>query len=151
MFEGTMKRLLLILVLFSSVSWGQNAATTIILIGSNAKFKAWASSISTTSFTANWKLLKGGTSYTLDVATDVGFTSYVSGYQAKSVTGTSQAVSGLTAATVYYMRVNCTAPSGSTKTTAIVQLTTTATAEKYFLTADTHKFKTADTKYYTLP
>jgi len=55
-----------------------------------------AAGISTSGFVANWSAASGATKYYLDVATDTGFTTYVSGFQnldvstavSKSVTGT---------------------------------------------------------------
>ncbi|HXH20054.1 MAG TPA: choice-of-anchor D domain-containing protein [Chitinophagales bacterium] len=67
-----------------------------------------ASSIANTSFTANWTTVSGVTGYRLDVATDNGFTSFVSGYNNLYVPGqstASQSVTGLTAGTTYYYRV----------------------------------------------
>ncbi|MEP4092028.1 fibronectin type III domain-containing protein [Reichenbachiella sp.] len=64
-----------------------------------------ATSISTTSFTANWNSRTGATSYDLDVSTSSSFTSYVSGYNGLNVSSTSKSVTGLSSATRYYYRV----------------------------------------------
>ena len=66
-----------------------------------------ATSISSTGFTANWTAPAIGTitNYVLDVSTSSGFSSFVSGYNGLSVTGTSQAITGLSAGTTYYYRV----------------------------------------------
>jgi phosphodiesterase/alkaline phosphatase D-like protein len=59
-----------------------------------------------TSFRANWSAAAGATAYYLDVATDSGFTSFVSGYNNKNVGNfTNATVTGLTAGTTYYYRV----------------------------------------------
>ncbi|MEO7976143.1 LamG-like jellyroll fold domain-containing protein [Flavobacterium sp.] len=57
-------------------------------------------------FTANWNAVAGATNYFLDVATDAAFTSFVTGYNDKSVGNvTSSAVTLLTSGTTYYYRV----------------------------------------------
>jgi hypothetical protein len=67
-----------------------------------------ATSITPTGFTANWTPVSGVTGYRLDVATDAGFTSLVSGYNNLYVSGqatASQAVTGLSSTTQYWYRV----------------------------------------------
>ncbi len=66
-----------------------------------------ATSITSTGFTANWTAPAIGavTNYVLDVSPSSSFSSFVSGYNGLSVSGTSQAVSGLSAGTTYYYRV----------------------------------------------
>ena len=66
-----------------------------------------ATSITETGFTANWASYTGATDYRLDVATTSAFTAgtYVSGYEKKTVSSTSDAVTGLTGGTTYYYRV----------------------------------------------
>ncbi|MFY7883685.1 MAG: cadherin-like beta sandwich domain-containing protein, partial [Dolichospermum sp.] len=63
-----------------------------------------------TSFTANWDVpsianLQTVNNYLLDVSTSSSFTSFVSGYNGLSVSGTSQSITGLTPATNYYYRI----------------------------------------------
>jgi gliding motility-associated-like protein len=59
-----------------------------------------------TGFRANWSAAAGATTYYLDVATDSGFTSFVSGYNNRNVGNVFNAtVTGLTAGTTYYYRV----------------------------------------------
>jgi hypothetical protein len=64
-----------------------------------------AGSITASGFTASWTAADRAASYRLDVANDSGFTSLVSGYNNLTVSGTSQAISGLTAGNTYYVRV----------------------------------------------
>ena len=75
------------------------------------------SSVGSTSFTASWSSVSGATGYYLDVSTSSGFGSFVGVYNAYSVSGTSQLVSGLTANSTYYYRVramnSCTSSSNS--------------------------------------
>ncbi|NDE18799.1 fibronectin type III domain-containing protein, partial [bacterium] len=70
-------------------------------------------SVTASGFTVNWTAVTGASSYRLDIATDSGFTSFVSGFSNLTVSGTSQAVTGLSAATAYYARVR-TVNSGGT-------------------------------------
>jgi len=60
---------------------------------------------STTQFTANWTLVTGGVTYRLDVFTDQNLTTYLTGYNDLSVSGSSQVVSGLLPGRKYYYRV----------------------------------------------
>ncbi len=77
--------------------------------------------ISTNSFTAIWNAATYATSYRLDVATNSAFTHYVSGYSNRTVSGTSQAVTGLTAGGRYWYRVRAVNISGtSTNSNEIV-------------------------------
>jgi phosphodiesterase/alkaline phosphatase D-like protein len=65
-----------------------------------------ATGMTATGFTANWSASTGATGYKLDVATDTGFASYVSGYMLKEVGDVaSSPVTGLTSSTAYYYRV----------------------------------------------
>ena len=77
-----------------------------------------AGSITCTSFTANWAASTGAGSYFLDVATDVGFTTFAPGYINLNVGNlTSYSVLGLNAGTTYYYRVRaataCTSGNSS--------------------------------------
>lgn len=73
-----------------------------------------ATSIMSTSFAANWTASAGATGYYLDVATDVGFTSFVSGYNNKSLgVVLTDNVTGLTCGTTYYYRVRATNSCGT--------------------------------------
>ena len=111
------------LVLRAPCLMAQDAAT-ILLMGNKTGLRALgATNVASTSFTANWKLLSGGSSYTLDVSTDIAFGSFVGVYHDYAVTGTSQAVSGLSAATPYYYRLKCT-KNTQTKTSTTVAVTT---------------------------
>jgi hypothetical protein len=71
------------------------------------------SSVTSSGFTVNWTAVTGAASYRLDIATDSGFTSFVSGYSDRTVSAISQAVTGLSANTLYYARVR-TVNSGGT-------------------------------------
>jgi hypothetical protein len=88
------------------------------------------SAISTTGFSANWQASSGATKYYLDVATDNAFSSFVTGYNNLDVGGaTSQAVTGLSPATIYYYRVRASNSVGtSANSETQVALTASLTA-----------------------
>lgn len=68
-----------------------------------------ASSITSNSFTANWTVVSGVTGYRLDVATDAGFTSFVTGYNNLYVSGQASnslnVNSNINPSTTYYYRI----------------------------------------------
>lgn len=82
-----------------------------------------ATSVTTSGFQANWSAASGATGYRLDVATDSGFTSMVSGYNNLDVGNVVlKAVSGLSAGTTYYYRLrvyNCAGTSGNSGTITV--------------------------------
>jgi hypothetical protein len=117
----------------------------VVFSGSVKLRAAQASSVDSTSFTANWVALHGGSAYKLDVATDVGFSSYVSGYQNKSVSGTSQAVTTLTASTPYFYRVRAT-KNGRTYQSNTVSVITTS-EPGFFHVAGGALLQTSDGKH----
>lgn len=81
-----------------------------------------ATLITASTFTANWNSAGGATGYRLDVSTSNTFSSFVSGYNDLTVSGTSQSVSGLSSVTVYYYRVravNGSLTSGNSNTITV--------------------------------
>ncbi|TAE79470.1 MAG: hypothetical protein EAY81_11205, partial [Bacteroidetes bacterium] len=90
-----------------------------------------ATNITSTGFTANWTAPTTGTvsNYLLDVSTNSNFTSFVSGYNGLSVTGTSATVTGLAANNLrYYYRVranNSSLPNQGGFSNTITAITTT--------------------------
>lgn len=80
---------------------------------------------SASGFTVSWGAVAGALGYKLDVSTDSGFGSFVTGYNAKDVAGTSQAVTGLTQNTTYYVRVRTVAAGSNSG--AVSDTTETAT------------------------
>ncbi|HOX82875.1 MAG TPA: fibronectin type III domain-containing protein [Chryseolinea sp.] len=64
-----------------------------------------ASEITATGFKASWAAVPAADKYLLDVSLAADFATTVTGYAKKEVTGTSHAVTGLTAATKYYFRL----------------------------------------------
>lgn len=82
-----------------------------------------ATAVSSSGFTANWAAVTGATAYLLDVSTD-NFVTFVSGYQLKSVTATSEVLTGLSQNTLYSYRVRVTTNRGTSFPSASIQVTT---------------------------
>ncbi|MDD4744699.1 MAG: YDG domain-containing protein, partial [Eubacteriales bacterium] len=86
---------------------------------------AAATAVTASGFTANWTAVAGATSYRLDVATDSSFLHLVSGYaNLDAGSATSRTVSGLAAATPYYIRVRATNSAGTSPNSNTVTATT---------------------------
>ena len=99
-----------------------------------------------TSFQANWGASGGATSYRLDVATDNGFTSYVTGYQDLTFSGTSRSVVGLTPETPYYYRVRAVGDGGTSGNSNTITVTTSTTPPP---SAEFTLVLLPDTQFYT--
>ena len=82
-----------------------------------------ASSINSTGFIANWAAASGAISYQLDVSKD-NFVTFVDGYNSKTVTGTSQVVTGLTSTTTYQYRVRAVNELGISGNSTSISATT---------------------------
>lgn len=82
-----------------------------------------ATSISTTSFTANWSSVSGASEYLLDVSSDE-FSTFLAGHNGKVVSSTSAVISGLQSNTSYKYRVRATSTSGTSGNSNIVSVLT---------------------------
>lgn len=92
----------------------------------NATTVAAPTSITGTSFVANWNSIPLANNYSIDVSTSSSFSSFVAGYSNLNVGNvTSITVTGLTPATTYYYRVRASISGGCGTNTNIGQATTT--------------------------
>lgn len=86
-----------------------------------------ANNINQTSFRANWNAATGAASYVLDVSTD-NFSTLLTGYAAKSVSGLNDVVTGLNPGITYQYRVRASNAAGlSSNSNTISQVTVPAT------------------------
>src|SRR5207253_868293 len=84
-----------------------------------------ATTVTGTSFDANWNTTTGAASYRLDVSTDNTFAGgFVSGYNNKTVSGTTDAVTGLAENTTYYYRVRAVNAGGTGANSNIITVLT---------------------------
>jgi hypothetical protein len=105
------------------------APASVTLTPPEAPLAKAATNVTSTSFEANWATVSRATSYRLDVATDNQFTSYVSGYNNKSVTDTTDLVTGVTPTSVnYFYRVRAVNDGGSSPNSDTVAVTAGVTA-----------------------
>lgn len=95
------------------------------------------SSVGSSGFTVGWNAATGATGYRLDIATDSGFTSLVSGYNNLAVAGTSQAVTGLNGSTTYYARVRTENNAGTSNHSSTGTQATSAAATAPTVTTNT--------------
>ncbi len=84
-------------------------------------------------FTANWGSATGAVSYRLDVSTDPDFNSFVSGYEDADVgSSTSLSISGLTPVSTYYYRVRSVNACGTSASSDVISVNTTAVSAYEF-------------------
>lgn len=102
-----------------------NSATASVRLVPVAPAVAAASGLSFSQFTANWTAAFGATNYLLDASTDPAFSTYVSGYQSRSVGDTTSAViAGLAEGVAYYYRVRAQNEGGISTNSASTSATT---------------------------
>jgi hypothetical protein len=94
-----------------------------------------ATGVTSSGFTANWSASSGATGYYLDIATDSGFLSYVSGYQNLDVGDVlTKAVTGLVEYTQYFYRIR--GYNGTTESDNSNTITATTTFKWYLPSRD---------------
>lgn len=79
-----------------------------------------SSTLTQTAFTLPWTAVTGADKYLVDISINENFSSFLTGYEAKEVTGTSLSVTGLSAGTVYFSRIRSSNSSGASPNSAIV-------------------------------
>ena len=87
------------------------------------------SAVSSTGFTVNWGAVSGATSYKLDVSASSSFASYVT--QDLTVSGTTQAVTGLNPGTTYYARVRAVNSGGTSASSSNGSQATLTSYQQY--------------------
>jgi|GEM_PF-1374123 len=84
-----------------------------------------ATSVTTSSFSANWSAATGATGYRLDVSNSNTFSTFVSGYQDLDVGNTlNRSVDGLNPATTYFYRVRSYNAGGTSSNSGTISVTT---------------------------
>lgn len=74
---------------------------------------AAATNVLTTGFTIGWADVPGATSYLLDLSDKNDFSTFVTGYSAKTINGTSETVTGLAVGSTWYYRLKASNSSGN--------------------------------------
>ena len=113
---------------YNGSCWGiEGSATVTINNVPSAPVASAGTGVTSSQITANWAASAGATGYYLDVATDSGFTSMVSGYSNLSVLNVlTYNVTGLASGTTYYYRVRAANSCGSGTSSGTI-ITTTLT------------------------
>jgi hypothetical protein len=113
---------------FNAGCWGTegSAAVTINYSPSATPVTTAATSVLTTSFAANWGAVANASAYYLDVATDAGFTTMVSGFNNLLVGNVvTYSVTGLVSGTTYYYRVRAYSVCATTASSNVTSQMTT--------------------------
>ena len=91
-----------------------------------------ASTITQSSFSANWSASSAASKYYLDVSTNVSFISFVTGYNNLDVSNdTTYNVSGLVCNSTYYYRVRASNPYGTSSNSSTISATVTCATTPY--------------------
>ena len=111
-------------------TYGTSGNSNIITVTTNipvpsAPVATAATSITPTGFAANWNTDATATGYFLDIATDAGFTNFVSGYNNLNVNNVlTYPVNGLSSNTTYYYQIRAYNTGGTSGNSNIITVTT---------------------------
>jgi Fibronectin type III domain/FlgD Ig-like domain len=95
-----------------------------------------ASIVGANSFTINWNTVTGAESYRLDVSVDNSFSTFITGYNSKSVNGLSEALTGLDGGTTYHFRMRAVNAGGISASSLPTSQLTFPDAPQGFVTSD---------------
>ncbi len=104
---------------YVSYIWGDETPEEVI-----APTALAASNINSTSFTANWNVVTSATGYKLYVSEDINFISYLNGYSPKSLSITSETITGLSPETSYYYKLKAYTASEESDFSNVIMLQT---------------------------
>jgi hypothetical protein len=107
----------------SATSGNSNEISATTLALPNAPIANAATSVTSTSFTANWSGVGGATGYRLDVSED-NFATMLAGFSDKTVATTSDAITGLSPGTSYKYRVRTESGTGVSPNSNVIDVTT---------------------------
>ncbi len=97
-----------------------------------------ASSVTMSSFQANWSAVTNADSYLLDVAVDPNFQSLVPGFNAKEIFDTFEIISDLEPATTYYYRIKAKGLNSTSSFSNVINATTAQLPPPNVLNATHH-------------
>ncbi|MGB3948010.1 MAG: fibronectin type III domain-containing protein [Bacteroidia bacterium] len=97
-----------------------------------------ATNITGNTYTANWTPSSGATNYFIDISTDAGFATFVTGYNDFNVGNTTNySVTSLSCNTTYYYRVRAATNCASLSSNSITAITIGAPAQPGIITGST--------------
>ena len=118
---------------YNSGGTRSNSNVIIVCTIPSAPVAIEASSISETSFDANWNSSSGASGYYLDVAADNTFTAFVSGRNNKNVGNVlTSSIFGLSAGNTYYYRIRAYNESGTSGNSNVIAVVTTELCAQHF-------------------
>lgn len=114
------------MILFSLNSCSKETEAAVVTL--NIPSANTATDISDTGFKAKWNFVSSSTTYLLDISLSPDFTTFISGYNSKSISDLNVLVSGLLPATKYYYRVRAKNDSQTSVYSNVVTVFTTGSS-----------------------